>query len=115
VRAETGLDLRFEELSLRWGWYGPEAVFSHVELGEPGRANALLRAPELSVAFDAWRTVQSGRLQAGRITLVAPDIELPRYPAAANRAARRACAAGGPAAQRSASASRALARRAHRF
>ena len=88
VRAETGLDLRFEELSLRWGWYGPEAVFSRVELWEPGRANALLRAPELSVAFDAWRTVQSGRLQAGRITLVAPDIDLPRYvPAAANRGA----------------------------
>jgi uncharacterized protein YhdP len=53
VRAETGLDLRFEELSLRWGWYGPEAVFSRVELGEPGRANALLRAPELIVTFDA--------------------------------------------------------------
>lgn len=88
VRAETGLDLRFEELTLRWGWYGPEAVFSRVELGEPGRANALLRAPELIVAFDAWRTVQSGRLQAGRITLVAPDIELPRYvPAVAVRGA----------------------------
>jgi uncharacterized protein YhdP len=94
VSAETGLDLRFEELSLRWGWYGPEAVFSRVELGEPGRANALLRAPELIVAFDAWRTVQSGRLQAGRITLVAPDIDLPRYvPAAAAGAAPAAAAA----------------------
>src|SRR5476651_1594429 len=78
VRAQTGLDLRFEELGLRWGWYGPEAVFSRVELGEPGRANALLRAPELIVGFDAWRTLQSGRLQAGRITLIAPDIELPQ-------------------------------------
>ena len=35
VRAETGLDLRFDALGLRWGWYGPEAVFSRVELGEP--------------------------------------------------------------------------------
>jgi uncharacterized protein YhdP len=79
VRAQTGLDLRFEELGVRWGWYGPEAVFSRVELGEPGRASALLRAPELIVGFDAWRTIQSGRLQMGRITLVAPDIDLPRY------------------------------------
>jgi uncharacterized protein YhdP len=77
VRAETGLDLRFQELGLRWGWYGPEAVFSRVELGEPGRAHVLLRAPELIVGFDAWRTVQSGHMQAGRITLVAPDIDLP--------------------------------------
>jgi uncharacterized protein YhdP len=85
VRAQTGLDLRFEELGLRWGWYGPEALFSHVELGEPGRAQALLRAPELVVAFDAWGSVQSGRLQVGRITLVAPDIQMPRdAPAAAH-------------------------------
>jgi len=78
VRAQTGLDLRFEELGLRWGWYGPEAVFSHVELGEPGGAQVLLRAPELVVGFDAWRSVQTGHLQMGHITLVAPDIDLPR-------------------------------------
>jgi len=76
MRSQTGLDLRFEELGLRWGWYGPEAVFSGVELGEPGRAHVLLRAPQLVVAFDAWRTLQSGSLQTGRITLVAPDIDL---------------------------------------
>jgi uncharacterized protein YhdP len=78
VQAQTGLDVRFNELNLRWGWYGPEAVFHRVELGEPGRSNVLLRAPELIVGFDAWRSVQSGQLQAGRITLIAPDINLER-------------------------------------
>ena len=78
VRAQTGLDLRFNELGLRWGWYGPEAVFRGVELGEPGRSNVLLRAPQLVVGFDAWRTMQTGQLAAGRITLVAPDIDLER-------------------------------------
>lgn len=78
VRGETGLDLHFEQLGLRWGWYGPEAVFSQVELGEPGRAKVLLRAPELIVGLDAWGILRSGHLQAGRITLVAPDIDLPR-------------------------------------
>jgi uncharacterized protein YhdP len=78
VRAQTGLDIRFNELSLRWGWYGPEAVFRRVELGEPGRSNALLRAPQLIVAINAWQTARAGRLVSGRITLIAPDIDLER-------------------------------------
>lgn len=78
IRAQTGLDVRFNELGLRWGWYGPEAVFRRVELGEPGRSNVLLRAPQLVVGFDAWRTMQTGQLAAGRITLIAPDIDLER-------------------------------------
>jgi uncharacterized protein YhdP len=78
VRAQTGLDVRFNELGLRWGWYGPEAVFRRVELGEPGRSTVLLRAPELVVGFDAWRTLRSGQLEAGRITLVSPDIDFER-------------------------------------
>src|SRR5882762_9396245 len=76
VRAQTGLDVRFTELGLRWGWYGPEAVFRHVELGEPGNSQALLRAPELVVGFDAWRTLRSGHPEAGRIELIAPEIDL---------------------------------------
>lgn len=76
VRTQTGLDLRFGELTLRWGWYGPEAVFRHVELGEPESGEVLLRAPQLVVEFDTWRTLRSGQPEAGRIELTAPDIEL---------------------------------------
>jgi len=75
VRAQTGLHVRFNELGLRWGWYGPEAVFRQVELDEPGSAQALLRAPELVVGFDAWRTIRSGHPEAGRIELIAPEID----------------------------------------
>ncbi len=75
VRAQTGLDIRFNELGLRWGWYGPEAVFRHVELDEPGTSQVLLRASELVVGFDAWRTLRSGQPEAGRIDLIAPDID----------------------------------------
>ena len=78
VRAQTGLDVHFDELDLRWGWYGPEAVFRRVELGQPGRAEVLLRAPELVVGFDLWQTLRSGQLAAQRITLVAADIDLVR-------------------------------------
>jgi uncharacterized protein YhdP len=76
VRAQTGLDIRFNELAFRLGWYGPEAVFRRVELGEPGRSNVLLRAPQLIVGINAWQTMRTGRLVAGRITLIAPDIDL---------------------------------------
>ena len=78
VRAQTGLDVHFDELDLRWGWYGPEAVFRRVELGQPGRTDVLLRAPELVVGFDLWQTLRSGQLAAARITLVAADIDLVR-------------------------------------
>lgn len=79
IRQETGLEVRFAQLSLRWGWYGPEAVFHGVELGEPGGA-ALLRAPRLTVALDPWRMVRSGQLEARRITLQSPDIDLTARP-----------------------------------
>src|SRR5579864_3015654 len=89
VRAQTGLDIRFTELGLRWGWYGPEAVFRQVELDEPGSAEALLRAPELVVGFDAWRTIRSGHPEAGRIELLAPDIDFSGLSGDARRAAVR--------------------------
>ncbi|HUJ54172.1 MAG TPA: DUF3971 domain-containing protein [Steroidobacteraceae bacterium] len=87
IRHETGLAVRFSELSLRWGWYGPEAVFHAVELGEPGGA-VLLRAPRLIVALDAWSIVRSGRFEARRITLDSPDIDLAVAPPAPARFAR---------------------------
>jgi uncharacterized protein YhdP len=80
VHAQTGLDVRFSELTLRWGWYGPEAVFRDVELAEPARPGALLTAPELVVGVDLWPMLRSGALQIGRITLVNPAIDVTRAP-----------------------------------
>ena len=74
IRHETGLDVRFSELSLRWGWYGPEAVFHGVELSESG--GVLLRAPLLRAGLDLWHMVRSGHLEAGRITLENPTVDL---------------------------------------
>src|ERR1700730_4209242 len=61
IRQQTGLNVSFSELSVRWGWYGPEVVFHGVVLGEPGGRGALLRAPQLIVGLDAWGMVRSGR------------------------------------------------------
>jgi len=98
VRAQTGLDIRFNELAFRLGWYGPEAVFKRVELGEPGKSNVLLRAPQLIVGINAWQTMRTGRLVAGRITLIAPDIDLEKLgrgpPPEGAPAAPRAAASG---------------------
>src|SRR5262249_35273804 len=76
IRHETGLEVRFVELSLRWGWYGPEAVFHGVELGEPGSDAVRLHGARLTVALDTWRIVRSGQLEARRITLQSADIDL---------------------------------------
>jgi len=76
IREHTGLDVGFRELTVRWGWYGPEAVFHRVVLGEPGGGGALLRAPRLVVGLDTWRMLRSGELAVARITLVEPDIDL---------------------------------------
>ncbi len=80
VHAETGLDVRFSELRLRWGWYGPEAVFEGVELHEPGEARTLLTAPELVLGVELWRMLRSGDLAISRITLVDPNIDVTRGP-----------------------------------
>jgi uncharacterized protein YhdP len=87
IRHETGLEVTFSELSVRWGWYGPEAVFHSVTLAEPGARRALLTAPRLRVGLDAWRMVRSGQLEAGRITLQNPDIDLDAVAAAGPHAA----------------------------
>jgi uncharacterized protein YhdP len=94
VHAETGLDVRFTELRLRWGWYGPEAVFRSVELREPGAAHPLLTAPQLVLGVDLWRMLRSGDLGVSRITLVDPDIDVTdRVPARAARTRLRAAPA----------------------
>ena len=107
VQSQTGLDVRFGELGLRWGWYGPEAVFRRVELSEPGQANVLLRAPQLTVGFDAWRSMRSGHLEAGLITLIAPDIDVEHF---MSRAISREAQTGGARAGGSPEASAGAAR-----
>ncbi len=76
IRRQTGLEVSFSGLTVGWGWYGPEAVFHSVVLGEPGAGAALLRSPRLIVGLDAWRMLRSGELEAGRITFVEPDVDL---------------------------------------
>ncbi|HEY6824300.1 MAG TPA: hypothetical protein VI195_07650, partial [Steroidobacteraceae bacterium] len=76
IRRQTGLEVRFAGLLVRWGWYGPEALFEDVELGEPQGRGLLLHARRLIVSLDAWRMVRSGHLEARRITLEDPIIDL---------------------------------------
>jgi uncharacterized protein YhdP len=92
IRRQTGLEIRFTGLAVRWGWYGPEALFQEVELGEPNARSPLLRAPRLIVGLDAWRTLRSGHLEARRITLEAPSIDLAGESPRPSRAAARSAA-----------------------
>src|SRR4029077_11113305 len=75
IRHETGLEITCSRLSVRWGWYGPEAVFDSAALGEPD-APAVLRAAQVVGAVDASRSMRRGPLEAGRIRLISPEIDL---------------------------------------
>jgi uncharacterized protein YhdP len=87
IRRESGLRVRFGSLAVRWGWYGPEAVFQEVELGEPDQEVARLRAPRLIVALDTWRMARSGHFEVARVTLENPAIDLSSGSSAAPRSA----------------------------
>ena len=93
IRHETGLEVSFSELSVRWGWYGPEAVFHGVELGEPEAAQRLLRAPRLIVGLDPWRMVRSGAA-GGRPHHAGESRHRSRRARAGRAAAARAAAPG---------------------
>src|SRR5579871_6221815 len=99
VRAQTGLEVRFAELALRWGWYGPEIILQRVELQQPGATTVLLRAPQLVVGFDAWRSVRTGHPELGRIALIAPEIDLHASAAPQRRTVPDAARAAGSAPQ----------------
>lgn len=88
IRHETGLNVGFSTLSVRWGWYGPEAVFHDVALQEGDAQRRLLSAARLRVSLDLWRMARSGRLEAGRIMLDEPQIDLGPGPDAPARTAR---------------------------
>ena len=89
IRHQTGLEVRFAALAVRWGWYGPEARFEDVELGSRQGDALLLRAQRLIVSLDAWRMLRSGHLEARRITLEEPTIDLIGAPRALGSAAPR--------------------------
>ena len=98
LRHETGLEVRFSRLTLRWGWLGPEAVLHDVQLGAPGAAQPTLRAPRLIASLDLWRLTRGGELGAGRITLEDPAIDLaPQAPRPQLSGAARADDALSPA------------------
>lgn len=76
VKAQSGFDVRFATLELGLGWHGPEARFTRIEMREPGRHAVVVRAPRLTVAFDTWRILRNGQLQAARVTLADAEIDL---------------------------------------
>src|SRR4029077_12774769 len=56
--------------------------------------NVLLRAPRLTVGFDAWKSMRSGHLEAGLITLIAPDIDVEHFMSRAAHASAVAASSG---------------------
>lgn len=76
LRAQTGLDVRYDRLVVRLGFYGPEAEFSNVEMLRPGAAAPLLRAPRMVARFESWRLLRGGQLRPGRVLVTGAELDL---------------------------------------
>jgi uncharacterized protein YhdP len=84
LKKHTGLDVRFGEMYVSWGWRGPQAVLRDVELADPVAKRFRTAAPEIRVELDSWGLIRPGELSIGRVTLVAAtiDVDLERVTAA---------------------------------
>ncbi len=84
LKQHTGLDIRFAELHVGWGWRGAQAVLTDVELVDPRARRFRTTAPEIRVELDSWGLFRGGELSLGRVTLVSPliDVDLDRVIAA---------------------------------
>ena len=93
IEARTGLRLRYRDLQVHLGWYGPEAYLGGVELDVPGFDATRLQARELVLRFDVWKLLRKARLDPTRVTLRDVDFDL-TSPAVRARSGTRHAASG---------------------
>jgi uncharacterized protein (TIGR02099 family) len=65
----TGLTIRFAKIDARLGLHGPELVFRDAQISSRDGAVTLATANAGRVGFDAWRSIATGRMAAGRLVL----------------------------------------------
>lgn len=80
LRQQTGLDVRYGQLRVRLGFYGPEAQLLDVRIARVGERRTMLRAPQLVARFDSWRLLRGGQLRPGRIVVSDAEVDLPGWP-----------------------------------
>jgi uncharacterized protein (TIGR02099 family) len=78
LNERTGLAVEFRSLRARLRIYGPELIFNDAVVRTPDRTRVLATARRGSVAFDLWNSIRTGRLTAGRFSLLSPEIGLIR-------------------------------------
>ncbi len=78
VSERTKLVIEFSKMDARWRFYGPELVFDSAVVRSQDRKRLLVRARRVSVGFDIWTAIGTGRWAAGRITLEAPELKIVR-------------------------------------
>ena len=78
VSERTHLAIEFARMDARWRFYGPELVFDDAVVRSQDRRRTLVRARRVSLGFDFWAAIGTGRLAAGRITLETPELQAVR-------------------------------------
>ena len=93
IEARTGLRLRYRDLQVHLGWYGPEAYLGGVELDAPGFEATRLHARQLVLRFDVWKLLREARLDPTRVTLRDVDFDLTSRAVGARSGTRQAAGA----------------------
>lgn len=75
---QTGLHVAFQHVSPSLRWYGPELLFDRIELRSHDDRRVLARAASGRIGADIRQFLHGGRLFAGRIELVSPDLTIVR-------------------------------------
>ena len=75
---QTGLHVAFAHVSPTLRWYGPELLFDQLELRSRDDRRVLARAASGRIGTDIRQFLRSGKVFAGRIELVSPDLAIVR-------------------------------------
>jgi uncharacterized protein (TIGR02099 family) len=78
VSERTKLAIEFSKMDARWRFYGPELVFDSAIVRSQDLRRTFVRAKRVSIGFDVWTAISTGRLAAGRITLETPELQVVR-------------------------------------
>jgi uncharacterized protein YhdP len=78
IRAETGLRLSFARIDARLRWFGPEIVLHDALVLDRSDGSPLFATREGRIGLDLLELFRSGRLVAGRVGIVGPEVAVER-------------------------------------
>jgi uncharacterized protein (TIGR02099 family) len=80
IERETHMRLEFTGMDARLRWWGPEVVLRDVRVLDQDATQALFETHEATVSLDLLGLFRTGKLVAGRVRFVGPEVTVVRLP-----------------------------------